>query len=116
MMSCSVTMLVLVLLLALHHSTVTAYFNRDVGLIFDFYPAQKLTLPKGAKQKSTLVEGRMECVFECTAVQWCRSVNLQTTPQSNGLYVCELLSKDQFNNSMTPDMNYNHYSVQVGDQ
>jgi len=121
-MSCSAAMFVLVLLLGVHHGTGTnMHYDRDKGLMYDFYPAQKLVLPldmEGVMQHSVKVEGKMECVFACTEVDWCRSVNLKTTPLSNGHYACELLSSDQFTNSrnMTQDKAYNHYSVKVGGQ
>ncbi|KAK3743271.1 hypothetical protein QZH41_016127 [Actinostola sp. cb2023] len=114
-MSWSAIMLVLdVMLLGVHHSVSSSDLHRE--LYFFLYPAQKLTLPlhmEGMKQKSTQVEGTMECAFACTGVDWCRSVNLKTTPLSNGRYACELLSSDQFTNSrnMAQDEAYNHYSV-----
>ncbi|KAK3722373.1 hypothetical protein QZH41_013701 [Actinostola sp. cb2023] len=116
-MSWSAAILVLVLLLGVHHSTSTnMHVNRDKGLIFDFYPAHKLVLPldmEGIMQHSVRVADKMDCVFACTKVDWCRSVNLKTTPQSNGLFVCEMMSSDQFTSSsnMTSDKAYNHYSV-----
>ena len=117
-MACAVSMAVLVLMVALYRGAIAQY--REKELIFDIYPGQKLSLPQkvtDAKQESTLVEDNMGCVFKCTGVHWCRSINFKTTPQSNGLHVCELLSSEQFTSRsyMTQDEAYNHYSVKVGD-
>jgi len=109
-----------VLLLGIHQCTsYNMHFDRDKGLVYDLYPLQRLTLEMlGTKQKSVQVEGKMECLFACTGVDWCRSVNLKTTPQISGryMYICELISSDRYThkNNMTQDKAFNHYSVQVG--
>lgn len=55
------------------------------------------------------------CVFSCTRNEWCLSINFRTTPEHNGLYLCELLSVDQFTNGTIMESNdtYIHYSQSV---
>ncbi|KXJ12710.1 Angiopoietin-related protein 7 [Exaiptasia diaphana] len=95
------------------HSAYPPNYDREKGLLFDFYPAQKLNLPKGAMKKTKYVADNMECVFACMGVHWCRSTNFKIAPRSNGLHACQLISSEQFAGKeyMEPSKAYNHYSV-----
>ncbi|KXJ28603.1 Basement membrane-specific heparan sulfate proteoglycan core protein [Exaiptasia diaphana] len=105
----------LAVLLSVQHGV--SYYNREAGLLFDAYPKQKLSLPNGVDgvkpNKSVSVKDKMDCVFACINVPWCRSVNFQTTPLNSGLYFCQLLSSEQFAHKkyMKKNRLYLHYSV-----
>ncbi|KXJ05519.1 hypothetical protein AC249_AIPGENE27318 [Exaiptasia diaphana] len=107
----------LAVLLSVQHSV--SYYNRESGLLFDAYPKQKLSLPNGVDgvhpNKSVSVKDKMDCVFACINVPWCRSVNFQTTPLKSGLYFCQLLSSEQFAHKeyMKKNRLYLHYSVKI---
>lgn len=63
------------------------------ALFFAFRSQHKLvTLPTFAVGESSLVQEMMQCLTFCVNRPWCKSGNLQTTPNINGLYVCEALS------------------------
>lgn len=49
-----------------------------------------------AKIASHLVEDKFECTFRCFSEALCKSFNLAVSPDSNGLYVCELLKNDKY--------------------
>lgn len=93
--------------------------NRDEGIIFDFHGKKRLFPSKdtfNVKNKSVAVQDQMDCIFECSNVSWCRSMNFQTTPLASGLHFCELLSLDHLNNTkyQLNDSNvFHHYSIKV---
>ena len=101
--------------LSLCHSAYPSNYDREKGFLFDFYPAQKLALPKGAIKKTKYVADNMDCVFACMGVHWCRSINFKIAPRSNGLHACQLISSEQFAGKkyMGPNKAFNHYSVKV---
>ena len=97
------------------HSAYPSGYEREKALLFDLYPGQKLSLPKGAMKKTKHVKDNMECVFACMEVHWCRSINFKIAPRENGLHACQLISSEQFAGKqyMGPSKAYNHYSVKV---
>jgi len=85
-------------------------------LIFDFRfhhkldPAQNSTM-----RRSSLAVDMMDCLGVCANASWCKSGNLKTTPESNGLYKCEVFSTDEYrkNNTLTNDQGYRHFRIKV---
>ncbi|XP_031575059.1 uromodulin-like isoform X2 [Actinia tenebrosa] len=65
------------------------------------------------QQQTTQVPDKMDCVFACVGVPWCRSMNFQTTAHNNGLHVCELLSTDKHTHqkNMTRNDTFIHFSI-----
>jgi hypothetical protein len=122
-MSFSLEMLVFVLLLNVYHSTSTEQNNHDhvdpdKGFLFDNFPGYILDLPIDAKdvhQRTTKVSNKMDCVFACVGIPWCRSVNFKTTAQKNGLHICELISSDKHKHKkhLKQDGAFTHLSIKV---
>ncbi|KXJ25439.1 hypothetical protein AC249_AIPGENE6935 [Exaiptasia diaphana] len=52
------------------HSAYPPNYDREKGLLFDFYPAQKLTLPKGAMKKTKIHVKKNPVVMAASA--FCR--------------------------------------------
>jgi len=110
-----------ILLLLYVQQSVSQLINRDEGVIFDYYGEKRLFLSnvtdKVVKNKSVTVQDKMDCIFECINVSWCRSVNFQTTSLKNGLHLCDLFSLDQLNatNSsyLMEEKGFLHYSLKV---
>jgi hypothetical protein len=61
------------------------------------------------------VPNKKKCQVSCVKDLQCLSFNVGVFPNSDGQFQCELLATDMFNSSrnMTPNANYNHYSIQV---
>jgi len=115
---CVSSVLLVNLLLYVQQSAAQIITDRDKGIVFDYYGEKRLSLSNdtaNVKNKSVTVQDKMDCVFACINVSWCRSVNFQTTPFSNGVHLCELLSLDQLNNTkyLNESNNFQHYSTKV---
>jgi len=101
--------------------SVCQIIHHNEGVIFDYYGEKRLFLSnvtdKVVKNKSVTVQDKMDCIFACINVPWCRSVNFQTVSLKNGLHLCDLLSLDLLNvtNSsyLTEDKEFLHYSLKV---
>ena len=55
---------------------------------FHYLWAEKIT--------SSMVEDQFDCTFLCVAETKCYSFNMAAYPDSNGLYLCELLAPDEY--------------------
>ncbi|XP_031569371.1 uncharacterized protein LOC116303902 [Actinia tenebrosa] len=67
-----------------------------------------------AKLKEEKVESSDKCLVRCVQTHGCLSVNVnRTTGDDQGLYVCELLASDKYENqsNFTPSKGINHYSI-----
>jgi len=113
-------MLVLsILLLLFVKQSVSQVIKRDEGVTFDYYGEKRLLLhnvsDKEVKNKSVTVQDKMDCIFACINVAWCRSVNFQTTTLENGLHLCELFSLDKVNSTkyFNESKTFHYYSVKV---
>lgn len=109
-----VALVSLIFLSKVHYSTSS---DREREKTYEFYGEHRLVLNASIKSTSVQVADAIDCVFACTSAVWsCSSVNIATTPQENGLFVCDLLSGTRFTSgtNMTKDKNYNYYSVKVG--
>lgn len=83
---------------------------------FDVLPGQMLSVnSSGVSQNTIKVRDKKDCVLTCTEVPWCRSVNVKITPESDGRYVCELISVDKFTNKngIKKNASFVHYSIKV---
>jgi NADPH-dependent curcumin reductase CurA len=115
--------IVLALLLTVHSIASSDQQNdqpihREKGFLFDNFPGYKLSLPddmKNLQQKTTQVPDRMDCVFACVGVPWCRSVNFKATPQENRLHLCELISTQKHPKNLTKDESFTHLSTKVNE-
>ena len=76
---------------------------------FHYLWAEKLT--------SSMVEDQFDCTFLCVAEPKCYSFNMAAYPDSNGLYLCELLATDKYRETKKFHANatFHHYSPWVGD-
>ena len=89
--------------------------DQSLPILFDFRRKERLTLPNGAKSQSIQVGYKMSCFTECVRALWCQSGNFKTTPEPNGLHICELLSSDRFTNgnSMIKDEAFDYFNFKV---
>ena len=65
---------------------------------------------------SSVVSNYRECALSCVNTPPCSSINVASSPRSNGKYRCELLNEDKY--SANPDQlvssqDYHHYSIKV---
>lgn len=89
--------------------------ERSDPIIFDFRFEHRLDLPSSARKQSNQVIDMMGCLGSCVNAHWCKSGNLKTTPESNGLYVCEALSSDESdkNNKLIKEKEYQYFRIKV---
>ncbi|XP_031567818.1 EGF-like repeat and discoidin I-like domain-containing protein 3 [Actinia tenebrosa] len=66
-----------------------------------------------ATLKDERVESSDECLVRCVQTHGCLSVNVNTTGDDQGLYVCELLASDKYENqsNFRPSKGIDHYSI-----
>ena len=57
-------------------------------------------------------EDKLDCGFACMAEPKCASFNIAVNPDSNGLFLCELLDTDMFHDKekLRSNASYHHYS------
>jgi len=92
-------------------------------LIFDFRFDHKLeSLDHSCSQNSTMRQSSlavdmMDCLGVCASASWCKSGNLKTTPESNGLYKCEVFSTDEYSKqtNLISNQEYRHFRIKVCD-
>jgi len=48
------------------------------------------------KVTSSLFADRFDCTFSCVSESTCKSFNIAANPDSDGLYLCELLDTDKY--------------------
>ena len=67
------------------------------------------------KITSILVKDEFDCSFECIAKNKCSSFNVAAYPDSQGLYLCELLDTDRYQaqNKLQANASFHHYSPWV---
>ena len=68
------------------------------------------------KISSSLVDDSLGCTFKCINEPKCKSFNLAANPDSNGLYVCELLDTDKYRttaNNLQANAAFHHFSPWV---
>ena len=73
----------------------------------------QLSVPKIA---SSLVGDKFDCTFNCISEWSCYSFNIAANPDSNGLFLCELLDTEKFTaavNALQPNASFHHYSPWV---
>ena len=58
-------------------------------------------------------EDKLDCGFACMAEPKCASFNIAVNPDSNGLFLCELLDNDMFHDKGKLHINssFHHYSL-----
>ena len=74
---------------------------------------QRLQVSVGS---SSVVSNYRECALSCVRTPPCSSLNVASSPGSDGKYRCELLNEDKY--SANPDQlvssqDYHHYSIKV---
>ena len=67
------------------------------------------------KLKSSMVKDQLECSFLCIGERKCSSFNIAAFPDSEGLYLCELLANDKFRGTGNSFKNasFHHFSPWV---
>ena len=68
------------------------------------------------KITSSLVADRFDCTFICVSESTCESFNIAANPDSDGLYVCELLDTDKYRateNDLQVNVAFHHFSPLV---
>ena len=75
--------------------------------LFNYLSATKIT--------SILVKDDSDCPFECIDDRKCFSFNVAAYPDSQGLYLCELLDTDRYKttNKLQANASFHHYSPWV---
>ena len=69
------------------------------------------------KITSFLVKDQFDCTFKCIAEANCNSFNLAVHHDSNGFYLCELLSKNKYRvtaSELQVNAAFHHFSPWVG--
>ena len=80
---------------------------------FKPYPNHRVSK---ANITSLLVDDTLDCTFKCVNEPKCKSFNLATNPDSNGLYLCELLDTDKYKadgNDLQMNAAFHHFSPWV---
>ena len=94
----------------------SALFRNTVGDFsvgdFDQNPFHFLWVKKLA---SLMAADQMDCTFFCVGEPKCRSFNIAATPDSKGLYLCELLASDKYRarTKFHANATFHHYSPKV---
>lgn len=111
----SIVVFALVLLLAML-STIRGEVLFDFSHV-DFQFNHKLVVTPLTMQQTALVDSIMACVDICFNLVWCKSGNLKTIAQSNGLHVCEVFSSDQYDSdsTLTYHQDYRHFRIKVSE-
>lgn len=68
------------------------------------------------KISSLLLDDKFDCTFKCVNKNTCKSFNLATNADSNGLYLCELLDTDKYRasgNDLQVNTAFHHFSPWV---
>ena len=67
------------------------------------------------KLTSSMVKGQFFCAFLCVGEPWCYSFNVAEYPDSNGLYLCELLVTDKYRatGKLFANATFHHFSPWV---
>ena len=68
------------------------------------------------KITSSLVADRFDCTFNCVSELSCKSFNIAANPDSDGLYLCELLDTDKYRtaeNDLQVNAAFHHFSPWV---
>ena len=81
----------------------------------NFKPDQRHKLV-GTKIVSSLVSDIIDCTFNCVSETLCKSFNIAASPDSENLYLCELLNIDKHRVSIDDlqvNLAFNHYSPWV---
>ena len=68
-----------------------------------------------AKIASSMVEDEFECAFLCVGEQRCSSINVAASPDSKGLYLCELLTTEKYQSAdkLRVNTSFHHFSPWV---
>ena len=65
--------------------------------------------------ESLFVEDASDCSFSCVGDPKCLSYNIAKSPDSNGIYVCEVLATDMYRakDRLKANSNFHHFSPMV---
>ena len=68
------------------------------------------------KLTSSMAADQMDCTFLCVGEPKCRSFTMAATPDSQGLYQCELLASDKYGakTKFHANATFHHYCPKVG--
>ena len=109
-------LLLFVLLQMLHAMENSALYRNPTG---DFSVGKFAQNPFhylwGKKITSSKVADQFDCTFLCVGEPKCSSFNVAAYPDSNGLYLCELLATDKYRATKRFHANatFHHYSPRV---
>jgi len=65
---------------------------------------------------SSVVSNYRECALSCVNTPPCSSLNVASSPGSDGKYRCELLNEDKYSadpGQLVSSQDYHHYSIKV---
>ena len=65
---------------------------------------------------SSVVKNYRECALSCVNTPPCSSLNVTSSPGSDGKYRCELLNEDKYSanpGQLVSSGHYHHYSIKV---
>lgn len=68
------------------------------------------------KVASSFVKDIFDCTFSCISEPMCKSFNIEASPNSNSLHLCELLDSDKHRasgNEFQASSDFHHYSPWV---
>ena len=65
--------------------------------------------------KSHFLEDALECSFHCIGDSKCLSYNIAKSPDSNGIYICEVLATDKYRakDRLQANSSFHHFSPMV---
>ena len=65
---------------------------------------------------SSVVSNYRECALSCVNTPPCSSLNVASSPRSDGKYRCELLNEEKYSadpGQLVSSQDYHHYSIKV---
>ena len=89
--------------------------NSGVFSFGNFLPHENYTLSMAEKLKEERVKSSDDCLIRCVQTNRCVSTNVNTTRDDEGLYACELLASDKYENTskFRASKGFDHYSIAV---
>ena len=91
------------------------YRNRKSVINHGNFIPDLLQYLSATKITSILVKDENDCSFECIGESNCSSFNVAAYPDSQGLYLCELLNTDRYGaqSKLQANASFHHYSPWV---
>lgn len=91
------------------------YRNALEGFSFGDFEQNPFTYLRVNKLALSMAEDWIDCTFLCLEQPKCYSFNTAVSPDSKGLYLCELLATDKYSSKpkLQANTTFHHYSPKV---